>query len=78
MITKDRERLARLAGGFNAVVSRHGGVIVITPYLPILVRLLPDGEELEVAVRWPDDRGPQPPIGTRVRVSPRGEIEIIA
>jgi hypothetical protein len=68
-------RLARLRAGFVATVAAHGNVVVEPP-LPVFIRLLPDGEVLEVSVRWPDERGPQPPIGTRVKVSQRGEIEI--
>jgi len=67
-------RLARLRAGFAATVAAHGNVVVEPP-LPVYVRLLPDGETIEVAVRWPDERGPQPAIGTRVKVSPCGEIE---
>jgi len=73
----DRERLARLAAGFEAVVTGHG-VVMIEPALPIYVQLLPDGESLPVKVRWPDGRGEQPPIGTRVAVSSRGQIEILS
>ena len=69
-------RLARLRAGFVATVAAHGNVVVEPP-LPVFIRLRPDGEALDVAVRWPDARGPQPAIGTRVRVSPRGEIEIV-
>ena len=69
-------RLARLSAGFVATVAAHGNVVVEPP-LPVFIRLLPDGEVLDVAARWPDERGPQPPIGTRVKVSPRGEIEIV-
>lgn len=68
-------RLARLRAGFAATVSAHG-VVMVEPAMPVYVRLLPDGEETDVAVHWPDERGPQPAIGTRVKVSPRGEIEI--
>ena len=67
-------RLARLRAGFAATVVAHG-VVMVEPAMPVFVRLLPEGEVLDVAVCWPDDRGPQPAIGTRVKVSPRGEIE---
>lgn len=69
-------RLARLRAGFAATVVAHG-VVMVEPAMPVYVRLLPDGEVLDVAVHWPDERGPQPAIGTRVKVSPRGEIEIV-
>jgi hypothetical protein len=69
-------RLVRLRAGFAATVVAHG-VVMVEPAMPVFVRLLPDGEVLDVGVCWPDDRGPQPAIGTRVKVSPRGEIEIV-
>ena len=66
--------MARLAGGFEATVAALG---VVEPYRPIIVQVLPDGEDLKIGVQWTDDQGPQPPIGTCVKIFPCGEIRLL-